>query len=119
MVVGRSRIEEPLAVEIDVHAHLGSNESPVLDALAADVAPVRTDEGVPGAEVPLMMDADDAAPTPAVALTGADRVEKRAIDEGNPVGRQRMFQPEFRTDETARLKSRFGKFESEIKGVIA
>ena len=56
VIVGRLSVEEHVAGDVKSHAELGADDPAVLDALAADIADLRADEGVPGAQVPLMAD---------------------------------------------------------------
>jgi hypothetical protein len=54
VVVGSLSVEEHVAGDVKSHAELGADDPAILDALAADIADLRADEGVPGAPVSLM-----------------------------------------------------------------
>ena len=75
VVVAGPAIEEPFVGDVVVHADLGADERAVLDALAADVAEMRTDERMPGTQIPLTGEASYPSASPTVVLAGADGVE--------------------------------------------
>jgi hypothetical protein len=75
VVVSSLSVEEHIARDIKSHAELGAGNHAVLDALAADIAGPRADEGVPGAQVPLMAETQRRAAAPAVIAARTNGVE--------------------------------------------
>src|SRR5918996_1039572 len=79
VVVGSLRVQEHIAGNVHFHAKLGAGNCAVLDALAADIADPRADEGVPGAQVPLVAETQRRPAAPSVIAARADGVEADQI----------------------------------------